>query len=119
MSGKPSITPLDAIVGANVQKLRLAKGMTQERLAEILECSDGLVSQLEQGKRAWKNWWIWKVIQEFGVTAAELFGGVEVPPEDRPLFDAIKERISLHKHESALKDEISARKRPSNRKKNP
>ena len=106
MTGKPIITPLDAMVGTNVQKLREAKGISQEQFAEILGCSYGMVSLLETGKRAWKNKWIWAAIQYFKIEAAELFNGVVIAPEDKPIFEAMKKSIVIRNeiaHEKSAK----------------
>lgn len=93
MTGIPTITPLDGIVGANIRRLRTEHKISQEQLAEVLGCSSGFVSLLETGKRAWSNKWIWDAIQYFKVDAVELFGGVIIAPEDKPILEAIKKSM--------------------------
>ena len=95
MSGIPIITPLDKLVGQRVQKLRTEKNITQEQLADVLECSVAFVSYLETGKRAWSNKWIWDVCQFFNIDAAELFGGMVVSESEKEILKAIKKSVSI------------------------
>lgn len=41
----------DAVVGRNVRKIRLRKGLTQGVLAKVMETSRPSVSQVERGRR--------------------------------------------------------------------
>lgn len=93
MSGIPTITPLDAVVGGNVQKLRAAGEISQEKLAEIIGCSVPMLSQLENGKRAWKTKWVWAVSQYFGVEAYELFADAA----EVALVRALRDRMEVYK----------------------
>lgn len=77
MTGKPDITELDKIVGHNVKQIREEKRVSQEKLAEIIECSPGLISLLEQGKRAWNSKWIFRVSEFFKISPNELYHSPE------------------------------------------
>lgn len=50
----------------NIRKIRLAKGMTQERFAEVLHLDPSVISKMESGER--------KIIADELVKFAELIG---------------------------------------------
>lgn len=95
MTGKPDITPLDIVIGKNAARIREENKITQEKMAEILDCSDGYISLLESGKRAWKTKWIYRFCQYFKIEPVVLFGGIMATPSDIRLMEAIKERVAI------------------------
>ncbi len=50
LGGRPGPTSLDAIAGANLRRIRISRGFTQERLAERLGITYQAVQRLEAGK---------------------------------------------------------------------
>ncbi|MDD6251820.1 MAG: helix-turn-helix transcriptional regulator, partial [Oscillospiraceae bacterium] len=59
---------IKAIVAKNITQLRLAKGMTQLELAEILNYSDKAVSKWERGDSIPDITVLTKIADMFGVT---------------------------------------------------
>lgn len=41
------------VLGQTLRKLRMEAGVTLRRMAEVLDISDGYLSDLENGKRGW------------------------------------------------------------------
>ena len=93
MTGKPDITPLDAVIGANVRRIREQRGISQEDLADIFDVSTPFVSMLETGKRAWKTLYIYKFTSHVGIDPVELMGGIKAEPGDAEILKAIKNQI--------------------------
>lgn len=90
MTGTPELTPLDIVIGTAAKALRESRAISQEKMAEILECSVPMLSQLENGKRTWKTKWIYAVASYFNVHPSELFGGSVLSDEDRKTVEIIK-----------------------------
>jgi len=61
-----------ALVGRNVRKARLAKRLTQERLADLSGFSQQYLSDLERGKRNPTVVTLWELAQVLGVTPVDL-----------------------------------------------
>lgn len=41
------------VLGQSLRKIRMESKITLHRMAELLKCSDGYLSDLENGKRGW------------------------------------------------------------------
>lgn len=95
MSGIPNLTPLDKEIGERAKAIRKRYDLTQEQMAEIMGCGSVHLSMLERGERAWTTKYIYAACSHFGIPAAEFFGAVEMSPQDKKLFDDMKELISL------------------------
>ncbi|MDA0184367.1 helix-turn-helix domain-containing protein [Solirubrobacter phytolaccae] len=61
----------------NLRRLRLAAGMTQERLSEEAQMDAAEISRLERGGRDPQLLTIVRVARGLGVTPSELLSGVE------------------------------------------
>jgi transcriptional regulator with XRE-family HTH domain len=61
-----------ALVGRNVREARLAKGLTQEQLADLSGFSQQYLSDLERGKRNPTVVTLWELAQVLGVTPVDL-----------------------------------------------
>jgi transcriptional regulator with XRE-family HTH domain len=61
----------------NLRRLRLAAGMTQERLSEAAHMDSAEISRLERGARDPQLLTIVRVARGLGVTPSELLSGVE------------------------------------------
>ena len=61
------------LVGRNVKKFRLKKGLTQEELAEISGFSQQYISGLEQGRRNATIVSVYELSRALGVNYLELF----------------------------------------------
>ena len=66
-----------ALVGRNVRKARLAKGLTQEQLADLSGFSQQYLSDLERGRRNPTVVTLWEIAQVLGVTPVDL-----ITPDD-------------------------------------
>lgn len=60
------------LVGSNVRRVRLTKGLTQEQLAERSGFTQHYLSGLEQGKRNPTVVTVWEIAQALGVGHLEL-----------------------------------------------
>ncbi len=96
MQGQPDLTPLDKIVGENVKRIRTARNIKQHEFAEAIGCTQSHLSLLESGRRAWKNKLIWDASKALEVDPSELFGGMPVAVEDRPIVKAIIDRMGVY-----------------------
>ncbi|HLG46963.1 MAG TPA: helix-turn-helix transcriptional regulator [Reyranella sp.] len=67
------------LVGRNVRRLRLSKGLTQERLAEICGFSQQYISGLEQGHRNPTVVTVYEIASALSVSYLELMR----PPRKR------------------------------------
>ena len=61
----------------NLRRLRLAAGMTQERLSDLTQLDPGEISRLERGTRDPQLMTIVRVARGLGVAPAELLAGIE------------------------------------------
>lgn len=66
-----------ATFGSNVRTHRLARGVSQEKLAEFAGLDVSFVSDVERGHRNATIISIHKLAQSLGVTVAELMKGVQ------------------------------------------
>jgi transcriptional regulator with XRE-family HTH domain len=62
--------------GANVRKARLARGWTQEDLAEKTGLATVQVSRIERGRREVRLTTFTRLVQALGIPPAELLKGV-------------------------------------------
>ena len=60
------------LVGRNVRRIRQAKGLTQEELAERSGFGQNYLSDLERGRRNPTVVTLWELAQTLGVTPVEL-----------------------------------------------
>jgi transcriptional regulator with XRE-family HTH domain len=65
------------LVGRNVRKFRLAKGLTQEQFAALCGFGQNYLSDLERGRRNPTVVTLWEISQALGVTPVDL-----VTPDD-------------------------------------
>ncbi|WP_420408668.1 helix-turn-helix domain-containing protein [Hoeflea sp.] len=70
--------PVDVAVGANVRRLRTAKGMSQEKLGENLGITFQQVQKYENGVNRISASKLAMLATAFGVTFNDLFKGVEL-----------------------------------------
>ncbi len=73
MEIKPSITPLKALFGHNLRRVRRAHDMSQEQLAELTGVSVETISFIERGIHGPRFGLIEKITQVLQVDAAKLF----------------------------------------------
>jgi transcriptional regulator with XRE-family HTH domain len=67
------------LVGRNVRKYRLEKGLTQEQLADTCGFGQNYLSDLERGRRNPTVVTLWEISQALGVTPVDLV----TPDDDR------------------------------------
>lgn len=70
------------LVGRNVRKFRLAKGLTQEQFAVSSGFGQNYLSDLERGRRNPTVVTIWELAQALGVTPVDL-----IAPDDEGASD--------------------------------
>jgi transcriptional regulator with XRE-family HTH domain len=63
--------------GANLRRLRLAAGFTQERLSAAIQMEPAEISRLERGGRDPQLLTIVRLARGLGVPVAELVAGIE------------------------------------------
>ena len=68
----------DSILGSNIRELRVARKMTTEDLAELLNVTPGSIGQLERGDRGTSGLTIRKLADIFGVSVDVLYYGTKV-----------------------------------------
>ena len=65
------------LVGRNVRKFRLAKGLTQEEMSVVSGFGQNYLSDLERGRRNPTVVTLWELAQTLGVTPIDL-----ITPDD-------------------------------------
>jgi transcriptional regulator with XRE-family HTH domain len=68
-------------VGATLQRLRLARGLTLEDLSRIAGVSKSMLSQIERNQANPTVAVVWRLSNALGVPMAELLGGGEKPSQ--------------------------------------
>jgi transcriptional regulator with XRE-family HTH domain len=71
------------LVGRNVRKFRLAKGLTQEQFAALCGFGQNYLSDLERGRRNPTVVTLWELAQSLGVTPVDL-----ITPDDEDRTEA-------------------------------
>ena len=66
---------MNKYTAAVIKNVRLSHGLTQEKLAEVIERSPGHVGMLEQGRATPSYEVMQKLINEFDIDASLFFGG--------------------------------------------
>ncbi|MGQ3026862.1 MAG: helix-turn-helix domain-containing protein [Ferrovibrionaceae bacterium] len=86
---------IDRFVGRRIAEFRVARGLTQEQLAQLLDRSMNDIQRLEHGSRA-NATVLWRVAQTLGCEVSDLFQGAR-PDDDRPADEPPTrgERITL------------------------
>lgn len=57
-----------------LQKIRIAKGLSQKELAQLIDANQQDISRLETGKISMSERWLEKLTPALGVTIADIFG---------------------------------------------
>ena len=70
-------------IGKKIKELRVAKGLTQEELADRSELSKGFISQLERDLTSPSIATLMDILQCLGTTVSEFF---QEEPEDQIVF---------------------------------
>lgn len=70
------------LVGRNVRKYRLEKGLTQEQLAEACGFGQNYLSDLERGRRNPTVVTLWEISQALGVAPVDL-----ITPDEEALAE--------------------------------
>ena len=68
-------------LGARVREVRLARGMTQERLAEAADVSGAYVAQIEGGKAIPSVAALMRIAKALGVPVSGLVSALDAPQE--------------------------------------
>ena len=77
---------LRAILGMNLKKHRIFKGLSQAKLAEILDISPNFISDMETGKRWLSSDTLVNLAEALDVEAHELLMPSQIPPDDISAF---------------------------------
>ena len=90
------------IIGQNLRKYRLLKGMTQDELADQL-CSVSQLSKVENGKTHLKRTILKQMAERLGVTVEKLESSDPVQEELRERLRIVQDAISISQYEHAYK----------------
>jgi len=90
---------LSGSLGGQVRAARVAAGMTQEALAEVLGCTSATVSNIERGRYAPSMKVLWGLQETLGIAV--------VPPANRSDGDGNAFRNELYAHISAVLRRLS------------
>ena len=76
-----------------IRELRVAKGLTQGQLGEMIGVGVAHVSRMENGKRDLTQYWMEKLAVALDVAPVDLFGGEYggLTPAERELIDTYRE----------------------------
>ncbi len=76
------------MVKHQLQKLRVAKGLSQAELAQKIGANQQDISRLETGKVSMSEHWLEKLTEALDVTIADMFGvRPELSPEETALLE--------------------------------
>ncbi|MDR2701954.1 MAG: helix-turn-helix domain-containing protein [Spirochaetaceae bacterium] len=70
---------LRALLGENLKRYRLAKGLSQAKLAEILDITPNFISEIETGKRWVSSDTLVNLAESLGIEEYELIKPPEAP----------------------------------------
>jgi transcriptional regulator with XRE-family HTH domain len=102
---------LRAIFGENVKKYRTFKGLSQAKLAEILDISPNFISDIESGKRWVSSDTLVNLAKSFGVEEYELLKPPETPGSEIASFiQAYTEKAQKTASEAVVRSLDSLRK---------
>lgn len=65
---------MEISIGENIRRLRLARGITQEQLAEVLNISNAAVSKWERGGSFPDITLLFPIADYFGISVDDLMG---------------------------------------------
>lgn len=77
---------LDRVIGTNIRRLRRARGMTQEQLAERAEIGRHFLSDIETGRRRASVHTLVRLARSLG-SSADVILGLRAPSGHRPDVD--------------------------------
>ena len=77
---------MNAILGARIRSLRESKGLTQEQIAEKMNCTRQKYARLEKGLIDISYASLTTVAQVLGITIEEITSAVNNTAQDRPMF---------------------------------
>ncbi len=82
------------MLGVRVKEIRNKKGVTQERLSEMVGINPKYLSSIERGKENPTLNTVLKLAETLGVSLDELFTGIEIenPKNRRPMIDALLDK---------------------------
>ena len=78
--------PLYAYIGGQIASRRKAKGMTQARLAELVNLSRVSISNIEKGRQNFLVHKLWEIARVLRTHPAELFPRSAAPQSRQPRF---------------------------------
>jgi transcriptional regulator with XRE-family HTH domain len=78
------MTTLSDSIAARIRELRLAKGWSQEQLAEEVNLSRDAISRIERGERSPRLETLAVIAKAVGIPLAKLLDFGEPPPKHRP-----------------------------------
>lgn len=96
-------------IGSRVRELRKARGMTQEKLAEIVDCAPSYISVIESGKREMSLSLFVRIATALEAEPNDLMVDViEIRDDDEDLFRGCSaaERIVFKKTLSAMREAL-------------
>lgn len=97
------------IVGENLRKIRISKGLTQEEVALRSGLSQGYINQLESGKRTFTQKSLEQIAEALNIPIIDFFKREFKKEEEKPL--GIREEATKYKYKkkkSLSKKEILA-----------
>jgi len=77
---------LRILLGGNLKRYRVCKGLSQAKLAEILDISPNFISDIETGKRWLSSDTLVNLAESLGVEVYEFLKPSEVPTEEIEAF---------------------------------
>lgn len=96
------------MLGEQIKKLRIQKGLTQQQLAEVLHISTSSVGMWEQGRREPDATMLIQIADFYGVTVDYLLGREKLSDTQKALIaETIQQLESLNELKEKLKSMIS------------
>lgn len=96
-------------IGLRVKELRIARGITQEKLAEIVDCSPSYISVIESGKREMSLSLFLKTVKALHVEPNDLMVDViQIKEYEDDIFYgcSAKERVAIEKTLKTMKEAL-------------
>ena len=89
-------------VGNRIQERRLAKKLTQQKLAEMTELSDVYIGYIEQGKRRTSIEALLRIANALGCTVDDLLTGKNPPKEIPQTVESLVEGCNAREKNAIL-----------------
>ena len=90
----------------NLKKYRNLRGLTQDKLGELVECSGGFISELEMGRKNPSYDIVVKLAKKLDISLDQLTYDIDTPNDDFFIKEALMYREKMNAASKKLADHL-------------